>query len=193
MKNPHTQSQKKKGMPLLKLAFGAALAAGAGYYFTHKEEIDQEAKKKIDRFAKLFKEKRAVVEKKVAEVWGEVSNEAVASYMDLRAQVLKQLEKENLQKHGKMLKEQYEKIVRDVVSRARKSELLTPAMEEKLSEIFKMDWAQVQKLLMTFVTAGAKKTATVVKKMRVARKVKAVRRAVKKAAKATKKASQKKR
>jgi|GEM_PF-2100973 len=179
--------QKKKGMPLLQLALGAALAAGAGYYFTHKEEVDKEAKKKIVEFAKSFHEKRAVVEKKVAEVWGETSKEAVAMYMDLRGQLLKELKEENLKKRGKMLKDQYDKVVDDVIRRARKSELLTPEMEEKLAGIFKMDWAQVQKMLMGMVTAGAKKTAGIVKNIKVARKVKAVRKTVTKAAKSAKK------
>jgi type III secretory pathway component EscV len=177
----HHPQKKKGGMPLLQLALGAALAAGAGFYFTHKEDVDKEAKKQIEKFAKMFHEKKAVVEKKVKEVWGETSKEAVAVYMDLRSQLLKELEEENLKKRGQMLKTQYEKVVDEVVRRARKSELLTPEMEEKLGDIFKMDWTQVQKMLVTMV-----------KNMKVARKVKAVRKTVTKAAKATKKAPAKK-
>jgi|WetSurMetagenome_2_1015567.scaffolds.fasta_scaffold136134_2 hypothetical protein len=189
MTTPHPQ--KKKGMPLLQLALGAALAAGAGYYFTHQEEVNNEAKKKIEEFAKMFHEKRAVVEKKVAEVWGEKSKEAVAMYMDLRSQLLKELEEENLKKRGKMIKTQYEKIVDEVVRRARKSELLTPEMEEKLAEVFKMDWTQIEKMLMAMVTAGAKKTASVVRNIKVAQKVKAVRKTVTKAANSAKKMAKK--
>jgi len=43
------KSKKQKGGGgglFLSMALGAALAAGAGYYATHKEEVDREAKKK---------------------------------------------------------------------------------------------------------------------------------------------------
>jgi len=184
-----THHEKKKGHPFLSLALGAALAAGAGYYFTHREEVDQEAKKRIDRLAKLFKENRPAVEKRVKEVWGEASKEAIAAYMDLRGHLLHELEEENLKKRGKMLKEQYDKVVDDVIDGARESGLLTPEMEEKLSELFKMDWAQAQKLLMGLMVKGVEKTAAAVKKMKVGSKVRTVRKNVQAAAKAGKKVS----
>ena len=171
----------------MKLALGAALAAGAGYYFTHKEEVDKEAKKRIDRLAKLFEEKRPAVEKKVREVWGEVSKEAVATYMDLRGHLLHELEEENLKKRGKMLKENYEKVVDEVIKRARKSDLLTPETEEKLREVFKMDWVQVRAMLVKLMAKGVEKTAKAVRKIKVAKKVRTVRKNVKSAAKAGKK------
>ena len=187
MQKHPTHQGKQKGFPLLKLALGAALAAGAGYYFTHKEEVDKEAKKKIDILAKLFKEKRAVVEKRVKKVWGEASKEAVATYMDLRGHLLHELEEENLKKRGKMLKDHYEKIVDEVVKRARKSDLLTPETEAKLAELFKMDWVQVKDMLMGLMAKGVEKTAKAVKNIKVAKKVRAVKKSLKKAVKAAKK------
>jgi len=187
MTKQKTHHEKHKGFPLLKLALGAALAAGAGYYFTHKEEVDKEARKKIEVLAKLFEEKRAEVEKRVKEVWGEVSKEAVATYMDLRGQLLHELEKENLKKRGKMLKEQYDKVVEDVIRRAKKSGLLTPEVEGRLEELFKMDWAQVKKMMLELMITGVQKTSEMVKKMKTAKKVRTVRKTVKAAAKVTKK------
>jgi len=191
MTKPQTHHEKHKGFPLLRLALGAALAAGAGYYFTHKEEVDKEAKKKIEILAKLFKEKRAEVEKRVKKVWGEASKEAVATYMDLRGHLLHELEEENLKKRGKMLKEHYEKIVDDVVRRARKSDLLTPAVEAKLAELFKMDWVQVKEMLMGLMAQGVEKTAKAVRNIKVAKKVRAVKKGLKKAVKATRKSAKK--
>lgn len=183
-----TPPQKKTGVPFLSLALGAALAAGAGYYFTHKQEVDKSAMKKIDQLAKLFKEKRVVVEKRVKEVWGETSKEAIAVYMDLRGHLLHELEEANLQKRGKMLKEHYEKIVDNVIAKARATDLLTPEMEDKLADLFKMDWDQVQKILMGLMVQGVEKTAAAVRNIKVAGKVRAVRKTVKAAAKAGKKA-----
>jgi hypothetical protein len=189
-KNDHPQ-EKKKGFPLFKLALGAALAAGAGYYATHQEEVNREAKKRIEVLAKLFKENRPMVEKKVAKVWGKVSTEGIAVYLDLRGQLLHALENENLKKNGKMVKAQYDKLVEDVLKKARKSGILTPAIEARLAEVFKTDWKDVSKVLIDLLMTGAQKTAKIVRKARVAGKARAVKRNVKAAAKVTKKAGKK--
>ncbi len=172
---------KKGGFPLFKLALGAALAAGAGYYATHKEEVDKEAKKRIQQLAKLFRENRPAVEKKVRAIWGKVSKEGVATYMDLRGQLLNALEKENLKKKGRVLKDHYDSIVKDVLGRARKSRLLTPQVEARMSEIFKMDWKQISGVLVDLLSAGAKKTVSAIKKKKqtVRRGVKTARKTVK--------------
>jgi gas vesicle protein len=159
-----TKHTHKGGFPLLQLALGAALAAGAGYYVTHKEKVDREAKKKIDKLAKMFRENRPMVEKRVKMVWGEVSKEAIATYVDLRGRLLHELEEENLKKQGKMLKSQYEKIVNDVVRQAKKSGVLTPDVEKKLTQLFNMDWNDVSKLLMKLLSSTAKKSAKKVKR-----------------------------
>jgi hypothetical protein len=181
----HSENSKKSGaqkggFPLFQLALGAALAAGAGYYVTHKEEVDKEAKKTIIVLAKLFKEKRAEVEKRVKKVWGSVNKDAIATYLDLRGQLLHALEKANLESRGKMLKGQYEKIVGDILSKAKKSGMLTPEIERKLSEVFNMDWQQVSKVLVTLLATGAKKTVAMVKKSGVRGKVKKAVKSVKK-------------
>lgn len=185
--------EKKGGFPLLQLALGAALAAGAGYYATHKEEVDREAKKKIDKLAKMFRENRPAVERRVKKVWGEVNKEAIATYMDLRGKLLNELEEENLKKRGKMLKEQYDQIVDQVVKQAKKSGVLTPDVEKKLAMLFKMDWNDVKKMLMELVMTGAKKTAQMVKKVKVSKQVRKVKKTVKKAAGRAKKRGAKKR
>jgi hypothetical protein len=156
--------EKKGGFPLFKLALGAALAAGAGYYVTHKEKVDKEAKKKIDILAKLFKEKRPAVEKRVKDIWGKVSTDGIATYMDLRGQLLHALESENLKKGGKVLKSHYEKIVEDIIGKARKSGVLTPEVEKKLAKVLKMDWTQVSAVLADLLATGAKKTVAAIKK-----------------------------
>jgi hypothetical protein len=188
----HTShTEKHKGFPLLQLALGAALAAGAGYYVTHKQEVDKEAKKRIDQLAKLFKEKRPAVEKRVREVWGAVSKEAIAKYMDLRGQLLHELEEENLKKHGQMLKEHYEKIVDGVIRKARESGVLDRETEEKLGDLFKMDWTQVKQMLIALMAKGVEKTAAAVRNAKVAGKARTVRKNVKAAAKAGRKAIKK--
>lgn len=177
--------EKKGGFPLLQLALAAALAAGAGYYATHKEKVDKEAKKRIDYLAKMFSESQTEVEKRVRKVWGDVSKEAIAKYMDLRSQLLHELEAENLEKRGKMLRQNYEKLVDEVIKKARTSGILTPDVEEKLGDLFKMDWEDVQRLLVKLMDEGVKKTAVIVRKAKVASKVRAVKKTVKRAAKKT--------
>lgn len=145
-KKSKTQKKGSGGIILLSMV-GAALAAGAGYYATHKEEVDREAKKHMDRLAKLYKEKRPEVERRVTEVWGEVSDEAVATYLDVRGAVLHALEEENLEKTGKMLRKEYDKLVEMAVKQARKSGLLDKDIEKRLEKLFKMDWKEIQKVL----------------------------------------------
>lgn len=177
---------KKGGIPLLKLALGAALAAGAGYYVTHKEEVDKEAKKRIDRLAKMFRESRPEIERKVKKAWGQVSKHAIVTYLDLRGQLLHLMEEENLKKSGKMLREQYEKIVDEVIKRARRSGVLTPQVEERLAEIFKLDWKDIQRTVMKLMARGLQKTAAMVRTATVSHKVRAVKKTVQKTAKKTK-------
>jgi hypothetical protein len=137
------------GALFLSMALGAALAAGAGYYVTHKEEVDREAKKRIDELAKLFKETRAQVEPKVRKVWGDVTEETVAKYMDLRGALLDALEDERVQNAGELLKGNYEEIVENSVKSARKSGILDAATEKKLEKLFKTDWNKVKEVLIT--------------------------------------------
>ncbi|MBD3328293.1 hypothetical protein GF340_03230 [Candidatus Peregrinibacteria bacterium] len=140
---------KKKGGHglLLTLALGAALAAGAGYYATHKEQVDTAAKKKFNQLAKMYRETKSRVEKRVKEVWGEVSDETVATYMDLRSAILQSLEKENLKKTSAAVQKKYLKAVDDVLERARKAKWVDKKMEKKLESIFKGDWDEIKVIL----------------------------------------------
>jgi len=154
--NKHQKKKGGGGGLLLSVALGAALAAGAGYYATHKEEVDKEAKKRIDQLAKIYKENRPQVEKKVRDIWGKVTDEAVANYMELRAAVLKSLEEENLEQTGKVLREKYEDIVDSVIASAKKSGVLNRVTEEKISKMFKQDWQKIGKALMENASKLAK-------------------------------------
>lgn len=148
------------GALLLSVALGAALAAGAGYYATHKEEVDKEAKKRIDELAKLFAESRRQIEPKVREVWGVVSRESVEKYIDLRAALLKALEDERVKNAGVIVKENYDAIVESVVAKAKKSGMLDAATQRKLEKLFKTDWNVVKEVMVT----GAEVAAAVTKK-----------------------------
>jgi hypothetical protein len=150
--------EKKKGFPIFKLALGAALAAGAGYYAAHKEEVDQEAKKRVDQLARIFKEQKPIVERKVKKAWGKVNKEAISVYMDVRGQILHALEKENVEKQGKLLKSNYDKIVADIISRAGKSGVIKASAQKNLLELFSLDWDRTQKILANlFKTRAVKK------------------------------------
>jgi Fe2+ transport system protein B len=176
----HQNPKKGGGGILLSMALGAALAAGAGYYATHKEQVDRHAKKKIDLLAKKFQESRPQIEKKVKEIWGKVSNEAVATYIDLKASVLKALEDENVERTGKTLKETYDMVVDSVMESARKSGVLNKETEAKIAEVFKQDWKKIGKN----IADNANKFAKVAKN-----KVAAAKRGAQKAKKPARKAS----
>lgn len=139
--------KKKNGgsLSLFALALGASLAAtGAAYYASHKDEIDQMTKKKVDEMVKFFNESKATVEKKVALVWGKKSKEAMDLYVDLRRNIMQSLEKENLKKNGVILKEQYDKIVQKAIESARKSGLLNAGVEKKLTQLYNLDWKEIK-------------------------------------------------
>ncbi len=172
-----TPEKKGGGALFLTVTLGAALAAAAGYYATHKEEVDKEAKKHMDQLAKAYKENRPMVEKRVREVWGDVSEEAIATYLDVRGAVLHSLEEENLEKTGKMIRKQYDQIVETVVKEARKSGVLNKDVEKKLEDLFKMDWKEISAILGSsahkvagVATKEVKKVVKDVKKKKAARK-----------------------
>lgn len=186
-------SDKSGGLPLLGFALSAALAGAAGYmYVTHKEEIDKEAKKRIDQLAKQFKQSRPEIERRVKKTWGEVSKGAIAVYLDVRSALLHALEEENLQKGGKMIQAKYDKIVEDVIGNAKKSGMISPEVEKKLTELLKMDWKDVEKNLMGFMVKGTEKAVKFVRKAQVSRQVRAVKKTLVKAAKQITKSAPKK-
>jgi len=192
------------GALLLSVALGAALAAGAGYYATHKEEVDKEAKKKIDELAKLFKESRDQIEPKVREVWGVVSKESVAKYIELRAALVRALEDERVKNAGVIVKDNYDMIVESIVASAKKSGVLDAATQRKLEKLFKTDWDTVKDVMMTGAEVASsvakkgikkakKEVKKVVKQVNTKKKTvkKVTKKAVKKATKPVKKAAKK--
>jgi len=186
------QKPQKGGGGLLSFALAAALATAGGYvYATHKEEIDREAKKQINHIAKMFKESKREIEKRVNKVWGKVNKDAVKTYIELRSQLLHALDNENLKKQGKMLQSQYNKLVENVVKNARKAGYLTPDIEKKLDELFKMDWKDVEKMLKKLMVEGSKAASQMMQNANVSRKTKAVKKSVMRTAKKAKSGAKK--
>lgn len=159
-------TKKEGGFPLLKFAVSAALASYAGYfYFTHKEEVDKETKKRIEELAKAFKESRKKVEDRVEQIWGDVNEEAVAKYMDIKGYLLHAIEEEELKKTGKMLKNKYDKLVDEVLATAKKNGLVDAKAHKKAAELLKMDWEEVEKVIVK-LTKEAKDKMNEVKAMK---------------------------
>ena len=183
----------KSGGSFLVAALGAALASAAGYmYVTHKEDIDNEAKKRIQQLAKMFHQSKPQIEKRVKQVWGEVNKNGIATYLDLRGMLLHALENEAVSKKGEMVKKRYDEMVDKVIASAKKSGVLTPEIEKKLSETLKMDWNEVQKVLTDVVMMGASKTASALKKMNSSKQAKVAKKVVSSAAKKLVKRAQQK-
>lgn len=159
MNNIPPKSKKGNGTFLFSMALGAALAAATGYYVQHKEEVDKEAKKQLDVLTKRFKQTRKEVEKRVQEVWGDVSEEGIHRYMDLRGALLEALQEESIQKTGVIIKKNYDATVKRILASATKAGILTKENEQKLKDVFTMDWNEIQKAL----TIGAKAVRTLAK------------------------------
>ena len=155
---PH-KSKKGNGTFLFSMALGAALAAATGYYVQHKEEVDKEAKKQLDVLAKRFKQTRQEVEKRVQDVWGDVSEEGIHRYMDLRGALLEALQEESVQRTGVIIKKNYDATVKKILDTATKAGVLTKENEQKLKDVFTMDWDDIQKAL----SLGAKAVRTLAK------------------------------
>ncbi len=170
---------KKSGGSLLGMALAAALASSAGFmYVTHKEKIDREAKKQVEHLAKLYKESRPEIEKKVKHIWGEVSKNGVSGYLQVRSMLLHAMEDENFKKGEKMVRREYEKLVDKVMERAAKKFHLPSELEEKLSKVFKMDWSDVQETMAGMMAKGAKETVKALQKAKVSSQVKKVEKRV---------------
>jgi len=178
-KHPHETNaakqaaeHRKHGFSMFKMILGAVTAAGAAgagiYYATHKEQVDKAAKKKIEELAGMLKESRAEVEKKVVKVWGKASKDAIKKYEEIRVNIVKALQVENLEKHGEMLRKRYDEIVEKAIKQARKSGVLTPEIEKKLEQIYKMDWNDY-KIILQAAFKEAKKAAVQVSKVAVKR------------------------
>ena len=167
------------GAMLLSVALGAALAAGAGYYATHKEEVDREAAKRIKQLAKAFHQTRAQVEKRVVQIWGDVSEDAVATYMDVRGSLLHALEEENVTKTGKFLQSNYNKLVDAAVKAAKASGVVEANVSAKLAKSLKTDWEEVKENYLPYAHQVAAAARTGLKK--AAAKKPAVKKTVKKA------------
>lgn len=172
------KSKKGNGGFLLSMALGAALAAATGYYVQHKDEVDKEAKKQFAILAKRFKQTRKQVEQRVKEVWGDVSEEAIHRYMDVRGAVLEALHDEALTRTGVLIEKNYNATVDRILATAIKTGVLNKESQKKLKDIFTMDWKDIQKVLKT----GAKVVKNLAKKA-----PKVTESAVKKAAKSAKK------
>ena len=178
-----SKDHNKKGgaLPILEFALSAAVAAAAGFvYMSHKEDIDKEAKKRIDQITKFYKQSKPEIEKRVKKIWGEVSKSTVGMYLDLRSSILHEIDERDLVHKGKILKKHYDEIVEDVVEMARKKGWLNPEMETQLAEMFRMDWDKVQKTVEHAMMVGAHKTAMALRKIKVERAVKKVNKHIKK-------------
>ena len=141
-------SKKSPESFLMKLALGAALAASAGYaYFSHKEEIDAEAKKRIEQLAEIFSQSKKEVEKRAKQVWGEANKEAIAKYLDIRAHLLHALENEEWHQKGKIVKQRYDALVDMVVKKARTAGFLQMEDEKNLASVLKADWNLIEKTM----------------------------------------------
>lgn len=124
------------------LIVGTVLGALAGIFLAPQSgkenremvlEVVEKLKKNIDKMA---------IDKKVKEIWGEVSEEGVRVYTQVRKGLLVKLE-EFRDKWEEIDKEKYISLVEDAVESAKKNSSTTAEKLAKLKKAFVKDWETI--------------------------------------------------
>jgi gas vesicle protein len=136
--------QKKSSKLGLGLVLGTLIGGLAAFFFSPKsgEENREMVAKKIKQLEKLLKEKE--VDKKVKEVFGEVTDEAVKLYNQAKTWLIEDLAtlKEAV---DEIDKEKYTKAVENVVKRVEKEAKKDVKQLEKLKKQLMKEWEKLRK------------------------------------------------
>ena len=136
-----TQQKKSSGFGLGVL-IGSALGALAGFFLSPKsgEENREAVLKKIKELKKEVE--KMEIDKKVKEIWGDVSEDGKKTYVKARKQLIKKLDL--LQdKWQEFSFEKYVKLVEDSIDEAKSETKQTADKLLKLKELFVRDWNKV--------------------------------------------------
>ena len=121
---------------------GSALGALAGFFLSPKsgEENREAVLKKIKELKKEVE--KMEIDKKVKEIWGDVSEDGKKTYVKARKQLIKKLDL--LQdKWQEFSFEKYVKLVEDSIDEAKSETKQTADKLLKLKELFVRDWNKV--------------------------------------------------
>ena len=136
-----TQQKKSSGFGLGVL-IGSALGALAGFFLSPKsgEENREAVLKKIKELKKQVEDME--IDKKVKEIWGDVSEDGKKTYVKARKQLIKKLDL--LQdKWQEFSFEKYVKLVEDSIDEAKSETKQTADKLLKLKDLFVKDWNKV--------------------------------------------------
>lgn len=135
--------QKKSSNFGLGLLIGTVLGGLTSFFLSPKsgEENREEAVKKVKQLRKLLEEKE--VDKKVKEIFGEVSNEAVKIYTQAKEWLIEDLAKlEDAVEH--IDKEKYTNAVEKVVKRVQKEVKKDSKPLDKLKKQLLREWEKLK-------------------------------------------------
>ena len=136
-----TQQKKASGFGLGVL-IGSALGALAGFFLSPKsgEENREAVLKKIKELKKQVEDME--IDRKVKEIWGDVSEDGKKTYVKARKQLIKKLDL--LQdKWQEFSFEKYVKLVEDSIDEAKSETKQTADKLLKLKDLFVKDWNKV--------------------------------------------------
>ena len=121
---------------------GSALGALAGFFLSPKsgEENREAVLKKIKELKKQVEDME--IDKKVKEIWGDVSEDGKKTYVKVRKELIKKLDL--LQdKWQEFSFEKYVKLVEDSIDEAKSETKQTADKLLKLKDLFVRDWNKV--------------------------------------------------
>lgn len=136
--------QKKSSKLGLGLVIGTIIGGLAAFFFSPKsgEENREMVAKKVKQLEKLLKEKE--VDKKVMEIFGEVTTEAVAIYEKAKSWLVEELSMlEEAVEH--IDKDKYMKAVDNVMKKVQKEVKKDSRELEKLKKQLLKEWSKLRK------------------------------------------------
>lgn len=135
---------KKSVLFGLGLALGAVIGGVAAFFFAPEggKEHRNMVAKKIKELEKKLKD--AELDKKVKEIYGEVSEQATATFLKVKKEVIKRVAEAEV-KLKRIDKEKYMEILGEVVSEVKRDSKHTEKILEKLKAQLETDWKKIQK------------------------------------------------
>lgn len=135
---------KKSALFGLGLALGAVIGGVAAFFFAPEggKEHREMVAKKIKELEKKLKD--AELDKKVKEIFGEVSEQATSTFKKVKKEVIAKVAVVQV-KMKKIDKEKYMEILDQVFTELKKDAIHTEKILGKLKEQLATDWKKIQK------------------------------------------------
>lgn len=144
--NVQDDEQKQKvNVGKMGLAIAATIGTALGLMYILKEtEQEKELKKKADELAKKFHKTRKQIQENVKNIFGDVSEELEKKYLELRGNILAELD--YIRERALLDKNKYEALIDRAVKEFSKDKKWPEKSVEELKKELKGEWNEIQEM-----------------------------------------------